>query len=225
MTEGKTMARTITWGELITIVLFLLGAALLFYLVLAIANLVRLLRNANDMVDRIKPNLEKTMANLPAISENAAKITNLLNDNMENLTKVMQNVGKISDSARTAADTIQRDVIVKAKGLLDVADGVRRYFVKKHDAKSHPSVKSGSAVYRYTYRKEHENPDEVVVVKSADEAADKAESISPDKTMYQAQGTAAKPAEQAQTTAAQKPAEQEGMAAQHASSKTAEKGS
>ena len=184
------MARTITWGELITIVLFLLGAALLFYLVLAIANLVRLLRNANDMVDRVKPNLEKTMANLPAISENAAKITNLLNDNMESLTKVMQNVGKISDTAKTAVDTIQRDVIVKAKGLLDVADGVRRYFVRKQAAKSQPNVKSGSAVYRYTYRKEHENPDEVIVVKSAEDAPEKAESISPDKTMYREQKTA-----------------------------------
>lgn len=190
--EGKTMARTITWGELITIVLFLLGAALLFYLVLAVANLVRLLRNANDMVDRIKPNLEKTMNKLPEISENAAKITTLLTDNMENLTKVMQNVGKISDTARNAADTIQKDLIIKAKGLLDVADGVRRYFVKKQGAKATPTVKSGSAVYRYTYRKEHENPDEVMVVKPADEEPDAPEAISPDQSMYQPVGASDK---------------------------------
>lgn len=195
------MARTITWGELITIVLFLLGAALLFYLVLAIANLVRLLRNTNDMVDRIKPNLEKTMANLPAISDNAAKITALLSDNVENLTKVMQNVGKISDSARTAADTIQRDIVVKAKGLLDVADGVRRYFVKKQGAKSQPTVKSGNAVYRYTYRKEHENPDEVLVVKSTDEAPESVESISPDKSMYREHASASQRSTTEQKTA------------------------
>ena len=183
------MARTITWGELITIVLFILGAALLFYLVLAIANLVRLLRNANDMVDRIKPNLEKTMSHLPEISENAAKITVLLKDNMDSITKTMANVGKISDSARNAADTIQKDFVLKAKGLLDVADGVRRYFVKKQSAKTQPTVKSGSAVYRYTYRKGNENPDEVVVVKPVDDAPESAETISPRKTMYQSETT------------------------------------
>lgn len=185
------MGRTITWGELITIVLFLLGAALLFYMVLAVANLVRLLRNANDMVDKIKPNLEKTMANLPEISESAAKVTTLLKDNMESVTKVMENVGKISDTARNAADTIQKDIVVKAKGLLDVADGVRRYFVKKQGAVKQPVAKPGSAVYRYTYRKGQENPEEVVVVKSAEADPDVAESISPEKDMYRTGKTSA----------------------------------
>lgn len=187
------MGRTITWGELITITLFLLGAALLFYLVLAAANLVRMLRNANKMVESIRPNLEKTMANLPEISDNAAKITSLLKDNMDSITKVMENVGKISDTAKSAADIIQKDIIVKAKGLLDVADGVRRFFVRKsgnggrNGVGGKQSVKSGSAVYRYTYRKGQENPDEVVVMKAVDVDADTEDTISPVKGAYKVQ--------------------------------------
>jgi len=183
------MDRIITWGELITIVLFLLGAALLFYLVLAAANLVRMLRNANRMIDQIRPNVEKTVKSLPEISENAAKITTLVKDNMESVTKVMQNVGKISDSAKSAADIIQKDIIVKAKGLLDVADGVRRYFVKKNGASGRKATgaKSGSAVYRYSYRKGQDNPEEVVVVKHEDEHPDPADAISPDKGAYVAE--------------------------------------
>lgn len=178
------MGRTITWGELITIVLFLLGAALLFYLVLAVANLVRMLRNINQLVENTRPNLEKTMANLPEISENASKITGLLKDNMENVTKLMTNVGKISDTAKSAADIIQKDIIVKAKGLLDVADGIRRYFVKKKKDGGNPAAKMGSAIYRYTYRKGQENPDEVLVVKPVTAEAEKAEAISPDRNAY-----------------------------------------
>lgn len=178
------MGRTITWGELITIVLFLLGAALLFYLVLAVANLVRMLRNINQLVENTRPNLEKTLANLPEISENATKITGLLKDNMENVTKLMTNVGKISDTAKSAADIIQKDIIVKAKGLLDVADGIRRYFVKKKKDGGNPAAKMGSAIYRYTYRKGQENPDEVLVVKPVTSEAEKAEAISPDRNAY-----------------------------------------
>ena len=183
------MDRIITWGELITIVLFLLGAALLFYLVLAAANLVRMLRNANKMIEQIRPNVEKTVKNLPEISENAAKITTLVKDNMESVTKVMQNVGKISDSANSAADIIQKDIIIKAKGLLDVADGVRRYFVKKNGASGRKGsgAKAGSAVYRYSYRKGQENPEEVVVVKHEDVAPDPADAISPKKGAYVAE--------------------------------------
>jgi len=170
------MSRTITWGELITIVLFLLGAALLFYLVLAAANLVRALRNVNKMVDKIKPNLEKTMDELPGMMKNVSEITSLLKDNMENITKVMDNVGKISDTAKSAADVIQKDIIIKAKGLIDVADGVRRYFVKKKESKENsasgkPSAKTGNSVYRYTYRKGQEHPD-VIIVEKPSEATD-----------------------------------------------------
>ncbi len=179
------MGRTITWGELITVVLFILGAALLFYLVLAAANLVRMLQNINKLVESTRPNLEKTMANLPEISENATKITGLLKDNMENVTKLMTNVGKISDTAKTAADIIQKDIIVKAKGLLDVADGIRRYFVKKKKDVG-PAGKTGSAVYRYTYRKGQGNPDEVLVVKPSTAEAETADTISPDKNAYKA---------------------------------------
>lgn len=162
------MDRTISWGELITIVLFILGAALLFYLVLAAANLVRMLRNMNKMVEKIRPNIEKTMDQVPEITANANKITGLLKDNMDNITKVMENVGKISDTAKEAADTIQKDVVVKVKGLLDVADGVRRYFVKKKDQEKQKepkktSARTGTTVYRYVYQKDQVKPDEVII--------------------------------------------------------------
>lgn len=181
------MNQTITWGEAIAVILCLLGAGLLFYLVLAAANLVRLLRNINGMIEKTRPDVEKTMANLPEISDNAAKVTTLLKDNMESVTKIMGNVGKISDTAKSAADIIQKDVVMKVKGLLDVADGVRRYFVKKQGKKGQPNVKSGSAVYRYTYRKGQENPEEVIVVKPETESPDGADAISPDKGAYQAE--------------------------------------
>ena len=41
---------TDTWGDLIKIVLFLLASGVMFYLILAIANLVGILRNANKIL-------------------------------------------------------------------------------------------------------------------------------------------------------------------------------
>ncbi len=182
------MNNTITWGELITIVSFLLGAALLFYLVLAAANLVRMMRNLNKMVENIRPDIEKTLKNLPEISENASKVTGLIKENMEDVTKVIENVGKISESAKNAAEIIQKDIIIKAKGLLDVADGVRRYFARKKGS-ANQNVKHGSAVYRYTYRKGQEQPEAVTVFKEEAAPADEAAGISPERDAYRQEKT------------------------------------
>ena len=81
--------RPISWGELITIVLFLLGAALLFYLILAVSNLVRILRNVNRMIDGNKDNINQTIEKLPKIATNAEKITDSLKNNMEAIDKVV----------------------------------------------------------------------------------------------------------------------------------------
>lgn len=158
------MGRTITWGELIAIVLFILGAALLFFLVLAAANLVRILKNVNGLMENVRPKLEKTMSNLPEISDNAVKITTQLKENMDSITKVMTNVAKVSDSAKSMTEIIQKDILIKVNGLLTVADGLRKFFVRKKKEKEKQHPRQGSAVYRYTYHKDQTNPEETVIV-------------------------------------------------------------
>jgi hypothetical protein len=57
--------------------------------------------------------------------------------------------------------------------------------VKKKKDGGGPPPKSGSAVYRYTYRKDQKNPDEVLVMKPVSAEAETAETISPDKGAYE----------------------------------------
>lgn len=59
------MNAPITWGELIKIVLFLLGAGVLFYLILAVANLVGILKNLNQMLAKNRANIDSTLDKLP----------------------------------------------------------------------------------------------------------------------------------------------------------------
>ena len=153
--------RPISWGELITIVLFLLGAALLFYLILAVSNLVRILRNVNRMIDGNKDNINQTIEKLPKIATNAEKITDSLKNNMEAIDKVVQDVGKISTSVKKGVETVQKDILTKAKIFVDIVDAIKKFFEKK---KASPSKKKGATVYRYKYKKDQEKPEEVEIL-------------------------------------------------------------
>lgn len=146
---------TITWGDLFTVILFILATGVLFYLLLAIANLVGILKNVNKMIDKNRTNINSTMEKLPEITDNVAKVSDILKDEMESIQKVIGNVGKISDSARDAVEMIKKDVLVKAKNILDIIDWIKKLFQDKEGKKK-------DIVYKYKYKPKEETVEEEV---------------------------------------------------------------
>ena len=72
----------VTWGDLIKIVLFLLASGVMFYLILAIANLVGILRNANKILAKNRANIDSTLEKLPEITENVTRVSDILKDEL-----------------------------------------------------------------------------------------------------------------------------------------------
>ncbi len=168
----------ITWGDLIKIVLFLLGAGVLFYLILAVANLVGILKNINKMLAKNRANIDSTLDKLPGITENVAKVSGIVKDEMENIQKVMGNIGKISDSAKDAVELIKKDILVKAKNLLDVLDWVRKLFQDKGKRKK-------EIIYKYNYKPVAETVEEEV---TTSDARDSGESTKDEETGNKTEG-------------------------------------
>lgn len=160
--------RPISWSELIAIVLFILGAALLFYLILAVANLVGILKNANRLLDKNREHIDQTLEKLPKITDNAEKITASLKNNMESIEHVITDVGKISDTVKKGMDTLQKDILGKAKVFVDIVEAIKKLFDKKKDT---PAKKKGATTFTYKYKKGEEKPEEVQV--TASEAIEK----------------------------------------------------
>lgn len=123
--------KIITWGELITIVLFVLGSILLFYLILAVSNLLKVLKSVNKLIDDNKDNIDKSLKDLPKITDNTEKATALIKDNLEGIDKIVEKVGSISTSVKDGIDTIQNDIILKAKSILEIVDAIKRLFEKR----------------------------------------------------------------------------------------------
>lgn len=139
---------TITWGDLFKVVLFILATGVLFYLLLALANLVGILRNLNRMLDKNRSNIDHTLKKLPEITDNIAKVTDTIKKEMDSIEKVIGNVGKVSDSAKDAVEVFKKDVLLRAKSVLDVLDWIKKLFEKEDKKKE--------IVYKYKYRPEEE---------------------------------------------------------------------
>lgn len=158
----------ISWGELIVLVLFVLGSVLISYLILAVANLLRILRNVNQILEKNKDNIDKSIDQLPEITENAAKITRTVNESLDGLGKIVTDVGKVTETVKKGAETIQKDILLKAKSIVDIIDAIKKFFEKR---KSKTGKKS-STVYKYKYRDGQDKPDEIEVIKADDEPDD-----------------------------------------------------
>ncbi|MGI6084270.1 MAG: hypothetical protein ACOYIF_02345 [Acetivibrionales bacterium] len=151
----------ISWGELIILVLFVLGSALIFYLILAVANLLRILKNVNQILEKNKDSINKTVIKLPEITDNTAKITGMVKDNLDGIGKVVDDVGKISETVKKGAETIQKDIVLKAKSIIEIIDAIKKMY-EKRKSKSKSSKKSGT-VYKYKYKPGMDKPEEIEV--------------------------------------------------------------
>ncbi len=134
----------VTWGE-IRFVLVLLGAGILFYLLLSAIHLMGILKNIHKMLNTNRDHISNSLEKLPKITENVAKVSDMVRDEMESIQKLVGNIGKISDTARDAAEMIKKDIVVKAKNILDIIDWIKNLFQDK-------SKKKKEVVYQYKYK-------------------------------------------------------------------------
>lgn len=163
------MELMISLGDLITIVLFILGSALLVYLILVVSKLLRVIKNVDEIVEKNKENIQKSIEKLPEITDNAAKITGMVKNNLDSVQHVFDDVGKISTTVRDGVETIQKDIILKVKSVLDIIDIVKRLIEKRKENGKNKNKKK-STVYKYTYKPGQDKPEEVEVVSAMNDA-------------------------------------------------------
>ena len=87
----------------------------------------------------------------------------MVKDNIESIQDVVKDVGKISETVRDGVETIQKDILLKVKSILDIIDTIRKYFEKRKEI-SKKKKKGAGTVYRYKYKPDQDKPDEVEIV-------------------------------------------------------------
>lgn len=99
------MEFTVNLGEIMIFLLCLAGIVFLIYLTVLIKNVVKLVKDANALIDKNRPNIDLTMSTLPGIGANIESIT----------TDVKQGVVTVTNTA----ERIENNLANSAVGVVD----------------------------------------------------------------------------------------------------------
>lgn len=99
------MEFTVNLGEIMIFLLCLAGIVFLVYLTVLIKNVVKLVKDANALIDKNRPNIDLTLSTLPGIGANIESIT----------TDVKQGVVTVTNTA----ERIENNLANSAAGVVD----------------------------------------------------------------------------------------------------------
>ncbi len=133
------VALTIT--DLFKLILFLLGIGALTFLILVFKNINQLLSKINALYAANEKNLNRTISQLPEISENVNSITKstekVVNDLTPEVSKLVQNVSDISSKVGSITQSVESTTHSVTETLDIVSDSVSETaYAFKHNVKS-----------------------------------------------------------------------------------------
>ncbi len=125
------MDAQITIGQLITILLSIVGIGVLVALFKSLMNLNQILNNINKIVEHNSGNFNDILSSLPKILNNTEEITNSVKEEMEHVSGAIKAVEDTIGYTASAAQTISEDIILPTKDLLVLLPMIKSIFFKE----------------------------------------------------------------------------------------------
>ncbi|WP_041701813.1 hypothetical protein [Gottschalkia acidurici] len=120
---------TITVEELMKLILFLVAVGIGCYLIIAIRNIVGILKRVRVLVDENANYIDSVLKDTPEIIENISKITLDLKDNVEiispTIPKIVENISSISEDVSESVEKVNYTVEVVGDSIEETASSLR----------------------------------------------------------------------------------------------------
>ncbi len=98
------MEFTVSLGDLALFVLFVLGVAVLVYLIMTLRNLSSLIRRSDQLLEKNADNIQVSLDLLPEVVENVHEITGTLRDGVDKAETAIDHIGgSLSEAVATVA--------------------------------------------------------------------------------------------------------------------------
>lgn len=125
-------------SNLALVVILALGAVCGVYLVLLLRNLNGSIKVIREILQDNKKNIDETLKNMPAISNNAAEITDTAKNDLKMLGAAIQEFGETAQLTAATAETVKTDILGRLKSLIGIIEYIVRLFnrKKKRETKS-----------------------------------------------------------------------------------------
>lgn len=122
------MNATITLEDLMIFIVFLLAIGLGVFLIIAIKNIVNILKKINKIVDENEKSIDTILKETPLIMENVNKITADVQETVESVkpsvTSIIKNVDIISEDVTETIDKVTYTVDVVGESIEDTVEAL-----------------------------------------------------------------------------------------------------
>lgn len=122
------MNATITVGELLVVLMSILGVGVLAYLVILLIKVNETLKNIQGIVHRNEKHLDETLERIPRVLENVEGITDNVNKSMVHVQSTIENVSDVSDYVTDMVEGINEEVVEPIKEVFKILLMIKSIF-------------------------------------------------------------------------------------------------
>ncbi len=122
------MNATITVGELLVVLMSILGVGVLAYLVILLMKVNETLKDIQGIVSRNEKYLDETLERIPRVLENVEGITDNVNKSMVHVQSTIENVSDVSDYVTDMVEGINEEVVEPLKEMFKIIFMIKSIF-------------------------------------------------------------------------------------------------
>ena len=122
------MSATITVGELLVVLMSLLGVGLLVYLLLLVIRLNDTLKNIQQVVSKNEKHLDETLERIPRVLEHVEGITKNVEHSMVHVQSTIENVSDVTSYVTDMVEGINEEVVEPLKEAFKLLLMIKSFF-------------------------------------------------------------------------------------------------
>ncbi|SFH53464.1 hypothetical protein SAMN05192551_101405 [Tindallia magadiensis] len=122
------MGATVTVGELLIVLIALLGVGALVYLLMALIKINDALKNIQTVVYKNEKHIDESLERIPRVLENVEGITAHVNQSMEHVQSTVENVTEMTDYVTDVVQGINEEVVEPVKDLFKILMMIQSIF-------------------------------------------------------------------------------------------------
>ncbi|SDY25172.1 DUF948 domain-containing protein [Tindallia californiensis] len=122
------MGATVTVGELLIVLIALLGVGALVYLLMALIKINDALKNIQAVVYKNEKHIDESLERIPRVLENVEGITAHVNQSMEHVQSTVENVTEMTDYVADVVQGINEEVVEPVKDLFKILMMIQSIF-------------------------------------------------------------------------------------------------
>jgi uncharacterized protein YoxC len=122
------MGATITVGELLIVLISILGLAVLAYLLILLSRVNGTLKNIQSIVNKNEKHIDETLERIPRVLENVEGITKNVDESMVYVQSTVENVSSMSDYVTDMVEGINEEVVEPLKEVFKLLLMIKTFF-------------------------------------------------------------------------------------------------